>query len=163
MPAIHYFIYCMPPLGGLQKNLYGKAQSRLQNFYHLYTSKSLILWPITVLNFCKKTPPIWNKLGGFLGLIFWNTPNFANWADWVLNGNPQIDIPIMTKKHLKPLIIPVNHQPVRNPLGIMPIYYDTTKDGPKKTNNRYHLLFSNSKAKKQKQHNKQTNKKTRKK
>ena len=27
----------------LQKNLYGDAQSRLQNFEHLYTSKSVIL------------------------------------------------------------------------------------------------------------------------
>ena len=33
------------------------------------------------------------------GLIFRNTPNFAIWAHWVLNGNPSINIPIMTKKH----------------------------------------------------------------
>ena len=54
---------CIP--GGLQKNSYGDAQSRVKNFDHLYTSKSVILWPISLPFFCKKHP-IWDKLGAFL-------------------------------------------------------------------------------------------------
>ena len=58
--------YTPPGPGGvLQKNLYGDAQSRVQNFDHLYTSKSVILWPISIPFFCKKHP-IWDKLGAFL-------------------------------------------------------------------------------------------------
>ena len=41
-----------------------------------------------------------DQIGCFFCLIFQNTPNFANWVHWVLNGNPSIDmISIMTKKY----------------------------------------------------------------
>ena len=33
--------------------------------------------------------------------IFQNTPNFANWAHWVCDDNPPIDIPKLSKMHLK--------------------------------------------------------------
>ena len=33
--------------------------------------------------------------------IFQNTPNFANWAHWVCDDNPPIDIPKLTKMHHK--------------------------------------------------------------
>ena len=82
---------------GFFKNFVRDAQSRLQNFDHLYTSKSKIFLPITIRN-CRKNTQFGTNWVLF-GLIFWNTPNFANWAHWVLNGNPPIDIPIMMKKH----------------------------------------------------------------
>ena len=34
-------------------------------------------------------------------ISFQNTPNFANWAHWVCDDNPPIDIPKVTKMHLK--------------------------------------------------------------
>ena len=49
--------------------------------------------------FCDPSLYQFEQIGCFFGLISWNTPNFANWAHWVLNGNPPIDIPIMMKKH----------------------------------------------------------------
>ncbi len=52
---------------------------------------------ITIPNFCKKFVPNWV----LFGQIFKNAPNFANWALWVWNGNPLIDIPKMMKKHPK--------------------------------------------------------------
>ena len=53
--------------GDLQKDFYGEAQSRLQNFDHLYTSKSVILWPITTPN-CANIPNL-EESGCFFGLI----------------------------------------------------------------------------------------------
>ena len=62
------------------------------------TSKIVILWPITIPNCCAKQ--FWTNWVLFCQ-IFQNAPNFANWAHWVWNRNPPINIPKMTKKHSK--------------------------------------------------------------
>ena len=95
----NWITYMKYSQGGSSKILYGEAQSRLQNFDYLYTSKSVILWLASLYQIAAKTPNL-EQIGCFFGLIFQNTSNFANWTHWVLNGNPPIDIPIMTKKHL---------------------------------------------------------------
>ena len=50
--------------------------------------------------FLQKAPNL-EQIGCFFSLIFQNTPNFANWAHWVCEDNPPIDIPRPTKMHLK--------------------------------------------------------------
>ena len=59
-------------------------------------------------NLSQKTPKL-GQIGCFFGQIFQNTPNFANWADWVWNENPPIDIPKIMKNH------PKNSAPPRIP------------------------------------------------
>ena len=51
--------------GGLQKKFLRGYSSRLKNFDHLCTSRSLILWPISIQN-CHKNHLIRNELGAFL-------------------------------------------------------------------------------------------------
>ena len=50
--------------------------------------------------FLQKAPNL-GHIGCFFSYIFQNTPNFANWAHWVCDDNPPIDIPKLTKMHLK--------------------------------------------------------------
>ncbi len=60
---------------GLQKILFGDAQSRFQNFDHRPTSKSVILWPITLPNCCKTWNTNLEQIGWFFfffGQIFHN-------------------------------------------------------------------------------------------
>ncbi len=84
--------------------------------------RKVILWPITIPTWCKKTPNLEN-IGCFFGKIFQNAPNFANWA-YIGSGtetHPSI-YQKWQKSTLKPLSIPVYHpswyhQPVRAPPG----------------------------------------------
>ena len=101
------WVNCSLGRGFLQKILFAEAQSRLQNFDH--TSKSVILWPITIylLNCCMKHT-ILNKLGAFLAKF---APNFVNWAHWVWNGNPPIDI----NQKLRKIMFPKTFQHPRIP------------------------------------------------
>ncbi len=72
---------------------------------NLYIGKSFNIFKCDCVihhkpNSCKKHP-IGNKICAFFGQSFQNAPNLANWAHWVCNGNPPIDVPKMAKKHLK--------------------------------------------------------------
>ena len=82
------------------RGLYGDAQSLTpENRPSLYLEKrDFVTHHYT--NLSQKTPKL-GQIGCFFGQIFQNTPNFANWADWVWNGNPPIDIPQIVKNHLK--------------------------------------------------------------
>ena len=60
----------------------------------------MILWPISLPFFCKKHP-IWGKLGAFLAKFSKIHPIFVNWAHWVCDDNPPIDIPKLMKMYLK--------------------------------------------------------------
>ena len=100
------------PRGVLQNNLYGDAQSRVQNFDHLYTSKSVILWPISIPFFCKKHP-IWDKLGAFLAWFSKIHPILQiGRIVYVTITHPSI-YQNSRKCTSKPLSIPVYHLSVR--------------------------------------------------
>ena len=84
----------------LQKKLYGDAQRRLHNIDpSLYLKKPDFVTHLYTI-FLEKAPKL-RQIGRFLGKIFQNTSNFANWAHWVCDENPPINIPKMTKMHLK--------------------------------------------------------------
>ena len=91
------------PGEGLQKFWYGDDQSRLQNFDHLYTSKRVILGPITIPNRCKKTPNL-EQIWCFFGQILQN-------VHWVWNWTRPSIYQKWRKSTRKPLSIPVYHQP----------------------------------------------------
>ena len=108
--------HCTLESGGgvLQKNSYGDAQSRVWNFDHLYTSKSVILWPISIPFFCKKHP-IWGKLGAFLAKFFKMHPIFQiGRTGYVTITHPSI-YQNLRKCTSKPLSIPVYHLSVITP------------------------------------------------
>ena len=60
------------------------------------------LWDPSIYHFLQK-----NTQFGSHWVLFWQnsqiTPNFANWAHWVSDGNPPIDIPNFMKVHPKRL------------------------------------------------------------
>ena len=101
------------PGGVLQKNSYGDAQSRLKNFDHLYTSKSIILWPVFIPFFCKKHP-IWGKLGAFLAKFSKIPILQIGRIGYVTITHPSI-YQNLRKCTSKPLSIPVYHLSVRPP------------------------------------------------
>ena len=93
------------------KKLYGDAQSRLKNFDHLYTSRSVICDP-SLYQIATK-----NTHFGTNWVLFW--PNFPEYIHPILQiGSGTETHPSIyqrRKSTLKPLSIPVYHQPVRIP------------------------------------------------
>ena len=66
----------------------------------------------SLYHFLQKAPNL-GQIGCFFSYIFQNTPNFANWAHWVCDDNPPIDIPKLTKMHLKTFEHPRQWEPPR--------------------------------------------------
>ena len=84
---------------------------------HLYTSKSMILWPISIKFFCKM-PPIWGKLGAFLAKFPKIHPILQiGRIGYVTITHPSI-YQNLRKCTSKPLSIPVYHLSVITPPGV---------------------------------------------
>ena len=89
-----------------------KAEFKI--FDHLYTSKSVIVWPISIQFFCKKHP-IWGKLGAFLAKFSKIHPILQiGHIGYVTITHPSI-YQNLRKCTSKPLSIPAYHLSVRTP------------------------------------------------
>ena len=74
--------------GSFFKKIEKGCSSRLQNFNHLFTAKSdFVTHHYTKL--LQKTPNL-EQIGCFLGQIFQNAPNLANWAHLDLDQKPTL-------------------------------------------------------------------------
>ena len=106
--------YGRPPRGGSWKK---KCTGMLKVDFRILTiSIPQKAWfrPISIPFFYKNAPNL-GQIVCFFGKISGNTPNFANWAHWVCDQNPPINIPKLRKCTPKPLSIPVYHLSVRPP------------------------------------------------
>ena len=93
--------YGRPPGGGgfLKKKCTGMLKV---DFRILTISIPQKAWfrPISIPFFYKNAPNL-GQIVCFFGKIFENTPNLANWAHWVCDQNPPINIPKLRKMHPK--------------------------------------------------------------
>ena len=100
--------------GFFRKIRTGMLKVDFENFDHLYTSKSVILWPISIPFFCKKHP-IWGKLGAFLAKFSKIHPILQiRRIGYVTITHPSI-YQNLRKCTSKPFSIPVYHLSVRTP------------------------------------------------
>ena len=95
-----------PGSGGLQNVLYGDTQSRLQNFDHLYTSKSAILWPINTPICRKKTLTQFAKN---LALFWPNFPKFIQFCKLGTLGLERKPTHRYTKNYKKKHLLAFEH------------------------------------------------------